>query len=848
MVLISSRGDFGSGHTAHLPYAHSQLRVQQLTAATGPPYTRPLQPLFPRHNSPPGSPGCNDPVASRLQLALVWGTAMGPTGKKSLSEQEIRSRYITPAIVSAGWDLHQQVREEFYITKGRVIVRGSVHARGPAKRADYVLFFKPNIPVAVIEAKDNTHSVAAGMQQALDAAAMFDVPFAFSSNGDAFLAHDSTAQAGETVEQHLSLDRFPPPDYLWDRYCAWKDLTGRARAVAEQAYHPSEDRKAARYYQSVAVNRTVEAIARGQQRVLLVMATGTGKTFTAFQILWRLWKAGSARRVLFLVDRNILADQAFINDFQPFGDTMTKITGRTVDKSYEVYVALYQAITGADESSKTFTQFSRDFFDVVVVDECHRGSAAEDSAWREILEHFASATQIGLTATPKETEYVSNIDYFGEPVFTYSLRQGIDDGFLAPYKVVRLDIDKDLSGWRPEHGQLDRYGAEIEDRIYNSRDYDKSLVLEQRTQLVAERLTEHLKRTDRYAKTIVFCEDIDHAERMRQALVNANADLTTTDPRYVVRITGDSPEAQEYLDGFIDPESTHPVIATTSRLMSTGVDAQTCKVIVLDRLVGSMTEFKQIIGRGTRIREDYGKYFFSIMDFRKATELFADPDFDGVPIKVLEEGELDQDDEAAGPAHVNEADEDDEAPGRVKYYVDDVPVTLVGERVQYYGKDGRLVTESLTDYTRKTVSGTYTSLDQFLRRWKEAERKAALLEELERQGLLLDALAEEVGREYDAFDLICHVAFDQPPKTRRERAEQVRGTDYFSKYGDKARTVLESLLQKYAEDGVQGIEDIRVLNLKPISDAGTPVEIVSEFGGRQGFDAAVSELEDRLYA
>lgn len=776
---------------------------------------------------------------------------MGDAAKKRLTEQEIRSRYITPAITAAGWDLHTQIREEFKVTAGRIIVRGAVHARAEGGFADYVLFLKPNIPLAIVEAKDNNHPVGGGMQQALTYATMFDVPFVFSSNGDGFVFHDKTAQPGDVVERDLGLGEFPPPDVLWRRYCAWRGLQDQEKELVEQEYYVHGPDKLARYYQAVAVNRAISAIAKGQQRILLVMATGTGKTYTAFQIIWRLWKARRAKRILFLADRNILVDQTRINDFKPFGPAMTKITNRTVDKSYEVYLSLYQAVTGAEEEQNIYKQFTRDFFDLVVVDECHRGSAAEDSAWREILEYFSSATHIGLTATPKETKEVSNIDYFGEPVYTYSLKQGIEDGFLAPFKVVRIDIDKDLAGWRPEQGQRDRYGEEIEDRVYNQRDMDRTLVLAERTRLVAQKITEYLKSTDRFAKTIVFCEDIDHAERMRQELVNANADLAADNPRYVVRITGDSPEGKAELDYFIDPESTYPVIATTSKLLSTGVDAQTCKVIVLDQRIESMTEFKQIIGRGTRIREDFGKYYFTIMDFKKATELFADPAFDGEPVSVYDPDPGGGGGEGGFDDGTGDDTGDDDGGGgtpRTKYYVDEVPVWIVGERVQYYGKDGKLITESLKDYTRRAVAEEYESLDQFLRKWSEAAKKSEVIDTLEAHGVLFDALAEEVGRDYDAFDLICHVAFGQPPLTRKERADQVRKRDYFSRYGEQARAVLEALLEKYADEGVEDIEDLGVLRVRPISEMGTPVEILKAFGGRDAFVEAVQGLEQQLYA
>lgn len=787
--------------------------------------------------------------------------------KTSLSERDVCTKFITPALTAAGWDLRHQIREEVTLTKGRIKVRGRMVSRGKAKRADYILFYKPNLPIAVIEAKDDTHAVGAGMQQALGYAEILDVPFAFSSNGKAFLFHDRTGQSAE-VEREIPLSAFPSPDELWRRYCAWKGIEGEAERIAAQDYYVDASGKTPRYYQLVAINRVVEAIARGQQRILLVMATGTGKTYTAFQIIWRLWKARRVRRVLFLADRNILVDQTRINDFKPFGNAMTKITNRTVDKSYEIYLALYQAVSGSEEEKNIYKQFSPDFFDLVVVDECHRGSAAEDSAWREILEYFAPAIHLGLTATPKETRDVSNIEYFGEPVYTYSLKQGIEDGYLAPYKVVRIDLDKDLQGWRPEKGQRDKYGREIEDRIYNQRDFDRTLVLEERTKVVARKITEFLKATDRYAKTIVFCEDIDHAERMRQALVNENADLVTENPRYVVRITGDNEEGKAELDNFIDPESRYPVIATTSRLLTTGVDAQTCKVIVLDRRIESMTEFKQIIGRGTRVNEEYGKYYFTILDFKKATELFADPQFDGEPVKIYvrrqDEPVVFEDEEPGSQVLVDDmgegwADDDDTGdvvygPGgeegprrRVKYVIDNVPVFVVAERVQYYGPDGKLITESLRDYTRRRLTARYATLDDFLRRWTAAERKEAILRELEEQGVLLHALAEEVGRDYDPFDLVCHVAFDRPPLTRRERAERVRKRDYFARYGDKARAVLEALLDKYADEGIETIESVEVLRVRPLSELGTPVELIRSFGSKEEYLEAVRELERALY-
>lgn len=784
--------------------------------------------------------------------------------KKSLSERDICSKYIAPAIHRAGWNMHKQVLEEFGFTAGRIMVRGKLHSRGERKRADYILSYQKNLPIAVIEAKDNKHSVGSGMQQALSYAEALDVPFVFSSNGDGFLFHDRTG-TGAQVETELSLDQFPSPDELWQRYCQWKGLDDQAQQRIEAPYYDDGSGRMPRYYQMNAINRTVEAVARGQDRVLLVMATGTGKTYTAFQIIWRLWKSKQKKRILFLADRNILVDQTKNNDFKPFGQAMTKIAKRQIDTSYEIYLSLYQAVTGAEEEKNIYKQFSPDFFDLIVIDECHRGSAAEDSAWREILDYFTNATHVGLTATPKETKEVSSITYFGEPVYSYTLKQGIEDGFLAPYKVVRIDFDKDLQGWRPPKGMLDKNGELIEDRIYNLQDMDRNLVIEARTQLVAQKVSEFLKATDPYQKTIVFCDDIDHAERMRQALVNLNPERVAENRKYVMRITGDDQEGKAELDNFINPEARYPVIATTSKLMTTGVDAQTCKLIVLDQHIKSMTEFKQIIGRGTRINEDFGKYWFTIMDFKKATELFADPAFDGEPVVIYApegdespvppDGPQDEDGIVDGGDWLPEGDETEEQSGgkkRIKYVIGDLPIHVIAERVQYYGPDGKLITESLHDYTRACVRKQFTSLDDFLRRWSDAEQKKVIIDEMAAQGVMWEALAEEVqakrGQPLDPFDLICHVAFDQPPLTRKERAEQVKKRNYFAKYSGAARQVLEALLDKYADTGIESIEDMQILKIDPFSQIGAPLELVKAFGGKPGYQQAIHELEDQLYA
>jgi len=807
--------------------------------------------------------------------------------KKQLSERDICTKFITPALRQAGWDELTQLREEVSFTKGRIIVRGQMVKRGKAKRADYILYYKPNIPLAVIEAKDNHCSVGDGLQQALEYADTLQLPFVFSSNGDGFVFHDGTAASG-AIERSLQLDEFPSPEALWARYREWKGLPPEAESVVLQDYYADGSDKGPRYYQASAVNATIEAIAKGQNRLLLVMATGTGKTYTAFQIIWRLWKAGRKKRILFLVDRNILADQTMVNDFRPFGSAMAKLSTsskvieredgtvvelptaidrkRRIDTSYEVYLALYQAITGPEEREKLYRELSRDFFDLIVVDECHRGSAAEDSAWREILDHFSAATQIGMTATPKETKYVSNIHYFGKPVYSYSLKQGIQDGFLAPYKVIKVHIDRDIEGYRPEPGKVDIEGREVEDRIYNQKDFDRTLVIDDRTKLVAKKISDFLKETDRFQKTIVFCVDTEHAARMRQALVNENADLCRDYPRYAMRITGNDKEGVDQLDNFVDPEAKYPVIVTTSQLLSTGVDAQTCRVIALDREIGSMTEFKQIVGRGTRIHEDTRKYFFTLIDFRKATNLFADPDFDGEPVQIYEPG---PDDPMAPPEGgpppeggrtLPDADDewvvddslrpwtgqDGDTPYR-KTYVDGVPVSIVAERVEYLDAYGRLVTERLRDFGRKAVRKQFASLDEFLTRWKSAERKQAVIEELENEGLPLEALATEVGIDLDPFDLICHVAYDQRPLTRRERVDRVRKRDVFTKYGPQARAVLEALLQKYQDEGVTNLDDPRILQITPFDAMGTPTQLIRQFGSRRDFDRAVHELQSALY-
>ncbi len=803
---------------------------------------------------------------------------MAELNLSNLTEADIITKCVMPAILNAGWDNTTQIRQEVKLRDGKVIVRGKVAARRTVKSADIVLYHKPGIPLAVIEAKANKHEIGKGMQQGIEYARLLDVPFVFATNGDGFIFRDATAAEGECLEKQITLDDFPSPAELWRKFCLWKGYTQAQLPVITQDYYDDGSGKSPRYYQLQAINKTIEAVSNGQNRVLLVMATGTGKTYTAFQIIWRLWKSKNKKRILFLADRNILVDQTKNNDFQPFGTAMTKVSGRTIDPAYEIHLALYQAITGPEEDQKAFKQVAPDFFDLIVIDECHRGSASEDSAWREILDYFSSATQIGLTATPKETHEVSSTDYFGDPVYVYSLKEGIEDGFLAPYKVVRVDIDVDLQGWRPTKGQTDLNGEVIDDRIYNQKDFDRTMVIDERTELVARTITDYLKRTNPMDKTIVFCNDIDHAERMRRALVNLNPEQVKKNDKYVMKITGDDEIGKAQLDNFINPKKPYPVIATTSELMTTGVDAKTCKLVVLDQNIQSMTKFKQIIGRGTRIDERYGKLWFTILDFKKATELFADERFDGIPEKVMDttpediadpdsdfEEKLEEisehddeqvtgvDEPPAPPYQVTDTDdvgplpEEDEKKIR-KFHVNGVAVGVIAQRVQYYDADGKLVTESFKDYTRKTLLKEYASLNDFTRKWQDADRKEAIIHELEQQGIIWEVLAEEVGKDLDPFDMLCHVVYGQPPLTRKERAENVRKRNYFTKYSEAAQAVLDNLLDKYADAGVQEIESIQVLKLKPFDSMGTLPEIIKTgFGDRNGYNQALSELENEIY-
>ena len=786
--------------------------------------------------------------------------------KRHLSEEDIKARYITPAITNAGWDIKKQVRLEYAFTSGRIILRGNITARGKKKRADYVLFYKANFPLAIVEAKDNNHPVGAGLQQAIDYAKDLDVFYVYASNGDGFV--EQNLITGTVTE--IGIEDFPSPEELYQRYLVDKGITQTEEKAILEPYYYVPNYKTPRYYQRIAINRTVDAVARGQNRVLVVSATGTGKTFMTFQIIYRLWKSGIKKKILFLADRNVLIDQTLSGDFKPFGGKMTKVQKKNLDSSYEIYLALYQQLAG-ENGEEAYLQFQPNFFDLIVIDECHRGSAKEESAWRKILDYFSSATHVGCTATPIETKEASSSSYFGEPIYEYSLKQGIDDGFLAPYKVIRIGLDKDLEGYRPDSGKIDKNGYEIEDREYNIRDFDRTLVIEPRTKVVAAKITEFLKKTDRFSKTIVFCVDIEHAERMRQALINENKDLYVENEKYIMRITGDNDEGKAQLENFIDEESKYPVIAVTSKLMTTGVDAKMCKLIVLENNINSMTEFKQIIGRGTRLLEECGKTYFTIMDFRNASRLFADPSFDGEPEVVVDLGgndpvnDLEPETEQGNEDNtsnikqncVNEETGEyntgdnniftDEDKPR-KYYLGDVAVKVLSERVQYLDKDGKLITESLMDYTKKNILQQYSRLDEFLNKWTKAEKKQVIIEELQDGGVLLDAVREELGNtELDDFDLICHIAYDKKPLTKRERAENVKKRHYLYKYSDTAQKVIEALIEKYANDGIKEIEDTKILQLKEFAKIGSPMKIVKAFGGKQAYQKAVQELENELY-
>ena len=758
-----------------------------------------------------------------------------------LSEEDTKYRYITPAIEKSGW-LKNDVRLE-YFTNGKIIVHGKKVTRGERKRADYLLF-KNNIPLAIVEAKKYSETVDAGLQQAINYAQILQVPFAYSSNGKGFIEHDFFTGA----ERELKLDNFPTQDELWQRYLAGNSLVDKSAATILQLdyYDPFENRKP-RYYQRIAINKTVEAVTKGQRRILLVMATGTGKTFTAFQIVWKLLKSKIVGRVLYLADRNILIDQTMTQDFKPFKKIMCKVENKNLNSAYEIFFSLYHQLAGED-GKEPFRQFKSQFFDLIIVDECHRGSAKADSEWRKILDYFNCSIHIGLTATPKETTEISNQTYFGEPIYTYNLKQGIEDGFLAPYKVIRINIDKDLEGWQPAPGMLDLYGNLIPNEIFAQPDFDKILVIEERTKLVARRITKWLKANGRYSKTIVFCVDIEHAERMRRALINENADIVKDHPNYIMKITGDDNEGKKSLDYFIDPTAKFPTVATTSELMTTGVDCKTCKLIVIDKIINSPIIFKQIIGRGTRLFPNFDKNYFTIMDFRNATRLFFDPDFDGTPIINIDgdDGESGTEEPPAPPVEPPI----ETPPPRQKYYVNGVEVNIVNEIVQYIGNDGKLITESLSAYSKKNILQRYATLNSFINDWASADKAAAIIDELTAQGVFLEELRKSSGKsaaDFDDFDLILHIAYDKKPLTRKERAANVKKRGYLYKYSDACQKVLFALLEKYQDNGVEELENLQVLRNAPFSNFGSPASIVKLFGGKADYLKAVKELKKFIY-
>ena len=767
--------------------------------------------------------------------------------KRHMTEEDIKLQFITPAVTNK-WS-RGKITMETRITDGKINLKGNLAFREKPKRADYLLYLSANNPIAVIEAKDNTHSISYGLQQAMEYARMLDLPFAFSSNGDGFAEHDFLTGK----ERQFSLKDFPTEAELIERFKRESGLSPAQETAISQPYYSSQNTYPPRYYQRIAINRTVDAIARGQQRLLLVMATGTGKTYTAFQIVYRLLQSGMKRKVLYLADRNILVDQSIQQDFAPLEKVIHKINVAKDDKStitsHEVYFSLYQQLVGDDDQEHFSELFSPDFFDLIIVDECHRGSAKEESRWRRILEYFSSATQIGMTATPKETKYISNLNYFGEPVYTYSLKEGIEDGFLAPFKVINIMTDIG-DGWRPRKGQRDIFGNEIPDRIYTNSDYDYNIVIEDRIEQVAQEITRYLKSTDRMAKTIVFCANEDAAERMRAALVNLNSDMVQKNPDYVVRITGSDTYGKGKLKYFISTSSEGPVIATTSELLSTGADCKMTKLIVLDKTIGSMTEFKQIIGRGTRLREKEGKTHFVVMDFRNVSRLFADPDWDG-PIEMSEDFDPNHGQAPNSRGKARTGDGEDDSLQNPKPIVDEngCKVSIIHKTVSVYDANGKLLRqESIVDYTKENVRGEYASLDNFIRQWSAQEKKEQIRDLLRARGIDLEQMkADQNMTEVDDFDFICHVAFDKKPLTRRERANNVKKRDFLSKYSGTAREVLEALLDKYMNTGIYEIEKTEVLKLDPFLKMGKPAKIASYFGGREGYRKAVKELENEIY-
>lgn len=759
-----------------------------------------------------------------------------------LNEEEVKLRLITPAIENAGWDRNSQIRMEYAFTDGEMQIRGSESIRGKLKRADYVLFYKSNIPLAVVEAKDNLHSIGDGLQQGLSYAETLDIPYVYSSNGSGFLERDRLNH----TEVEISLNEFPSPQELWERYINKKSINKDQEKIITQPYYfDAVSKKTPRYYQRIAINRTVEAIAKGQNRILLVMATGTGKTFTAFQIAHRLKEAGIKKRILYLADRNILIDQTMVGDFKPFDKVMTKIEQKKLDSSYEIYFALYHQLIDEKLEKQPFTELDSEFFDLIIIDECHRGSAKDDSQWRQILEYFSSATQIGMTATPKEDKKTSNIHYFGDPLYIYSLKDGIKDGFLAPYRVIRIAFDKDLEGYTPEKGKTDTEGNALEYKEYTTLDYDTKIIIDNRTKQVAKKITEFLKNTDRYAKTIVFCVDTEHANRMRQALINENSDMLEENENYIMRITGDDKEGKNQLDYFMDVDEKFPTIVTTSRLLTTGVDCKTCKLIVLDTNINSMTEFKQIIGRGTRLREDKGKTHFTIMDFRNNSRKFADPEFDSDPVSVIDV----KGNKKLPKPQSHKQDKTNKTP-RKKQRINGVEFKVILQQNQCYDSEGNLITENLIDYTKKKLKEEYTDLNDFINKWTSGMKHEAIVNELYEHDIFLDELREVVGNdEIDDFDLICHIAFDREPLTRQERVNKVKKRDYLNQYEGVARKVLEGLLEKYASSGIENLEDTDILYNNPFKQYGNPKSIANiYFGSKENLLDAIDGLQKELYA
>lgn len=769
--------------------------------------------------------------------------------KKELTEEDIKLKYITPALQSADWDIKNQIRCEYYYTAGKINVRENVAQRGKGKKVDYLLSYKSNLPIAIVEAKDNKVPIAHGIQQGIDYAYDLDIPFAYSSNGDGFFEHDMIT--GE--ERELKLEEFPTPKQLWERYLKEKEINPEQESLITEPYYFMDINKTPRYYQRIAINKTIEAISKGQKRILLVMATGTGKTFTAFQIIHRLHKSGKMKKILYLADRNVLIDQTMQNDFKPFQKVMTKIEHRNMDSSYEIYMSLYHQLRSNEE--EVYKQFKPDFFDLIIVDECHRSSAKDDSNWHEILTYFSGATQIGMTATPKETIDVSNITYFGEPIYTYSLKQGIEDGFLAPYKVVRVSLDRDLEGYRPERGKLDEDGYEVEDKEYTMHDFDRTIVIDERTKVVAKRIAEYMKSTDRMARAIVFCVDTEHALRMRNALAEENRDLMQLNPNYVVRITSNDVVGKAKLDDFIDSNTIYPVIATTSKLLSTGVDTKTVKLIVLDVEIQSMTEFKQIIGRGTRLLPNKGKEYFTIMDFRNNSEKFADPNFNGPAEVVLDvDGGNGQDPKTGKDFGITDTTIKPPISGEVedgqskKVYINNVPVSIINETVKYYDADGKLITESIVEYSGRNLKRVYEKYEDFEQEWYRADSKKDFLNHLFNEGVMIDALYDKANDNIDIFDILSNMAYGVEVVSKEDRIEKVKNSNLINEYNDSQKSVINELLETYKNQDVLELENIRTLEVKNFNKFGGLVPIVNLFGGKDKYLNVISNIEKALYS